>query len=56
MRDLAILTFVSLDGVMQAPSDPAEDLSGDFQLPRLTLSKTASTRNGALMTIYRRDN
>lgn len=32
MRDLAILTFVTLDGVMQAPSDPSEDTSGDFQL------------------------
>lgn len=30
MRDLAILTFQSLDGVMQAPSDPNEDTSGGF--------------------------
>jgi len=30
MRKLAILTFQTLDGVMQAPSNPAEDLSGDF--------------------------
>ena len=31
MRDLAILIFVTLDGVMQAPSMPEEDLSGDFK-------------------------
>ena len=30
MRKLAVLTFVSLDGVMQSPKVPDEDLSGDF--------------------------
>ena len=30
MRELAILTFVSLDGVMQSPKVPDEDLSGGF--------------------------
>ncbi len=30
MRKLAILTFQSLDGVMQAPSVPGEDSSGGF--------------------------
>ncbi len=30
MRKLAILTFQTLDGVMQAPKMPEEDLSGDF--------------------------
>ncbi len=30
MRELAILTFVTLDGVMQAPSHPDEDSSGGF--------------------------
>lgn len=30
MRSLAILTFVTLDGVMQAPSSPDEDRSGGF--------------------------
>ena len=30
MRKLAILTFQTLDGVMQAPSLPEEDFSGDF--------------------------
>lgn len=31
MRELAILTFVTLDGVMQAPALPEEDLSGNFK-------------------------
>lgn len=30
-RELAILTFQTLDGVMQAPGQPEEDFSGDFK-------------------------
>ena len=30
MRKLAVLVFQSLDGVMQAPAVPGEDMSGDF--------------------------
>jgi dihydrofolate reductase len=30
MRELAILCFVTLDGVMQSPSNPDEDSSGGF--------------------------
>lgn len=31
MRKIIILTFISLDGVMQAPGGPEEDTSGDFK-------------------------
>ncbi|KAA3646678.1 MAG: dihydrofolate reductase [Chloroflexi bacterium] len=31
MRKIIILTFVSLDGVMQAPGGPEEDTSGNFK-------------------------
>ena len=31
MRKVILLTFVSLDGVMQAPGGPEEDTSGDFK-------------------------
>ncbi|MCO7226972.1 dihydrofolate reductase family protein [Pleionea sp. CnH1-48] len=32
MRKLALLIFQSVDGVMQAPSQPDEDVSGGFEL------------------------
>ena len=31
MRKLIILSFISMDGVMQAPGAPTEDTSGDFK-------------------------
>jgi dihydrofolate reductase len=31
MRKIIVLSFISLDGIMQAPGGPNEDRSGDFQ-------------------------
>lgn len=37
MRKIVVLTFVSLDGVMQAPGGKGEDPSGDFSLEGWTV-------------------
>jgi len=38
MRKIVVLSFISLDGVMQAPGAPEEDTSGDFKYGGWTFS------------------
>lgn len=38
MRKIVVLSFISLDGVMQAPGGPEEDLTGGFELGGWTVN------------------
>ncbi|HZA23243.1 MAG TPA: dihydrofolate reductase, partial [Dehalococcoidia bacterium] len=31
MRKVIVLSFITLDGIMQAPGGPTEDITGDFK-------------------------
>ena len=49
MRKIVVLSFISLDGVMQAPGGPREDTSGGFQYGGWTVPYS-SEFSGKLMT------
>jgi dihydrofolate reductase len=48
MREIVVLSFISLDGVMQAPGGPEEDTSGGFQFGGWTAPLSDET-SGKLM-------
>jgi hypothetical protein len=48
MRKIIVLTFVTLDGVMQAPGGPQEDTDGGF------LTHSAVTPGGVIVASYAR--
>jgi dihydrofolate reductase len=49
MRKIVVLSFTSLDGVMQAPGGPEEDTSGDFQYGGWTVPYSDES-SGGMMT------
>jgi dihydrofolate reductase len=48
MRKLIVAAFVSLDGVMQAPGGPEEDLAGDFEFGGWTVPYSDETIDEAI--------
>ena len=48
MRKIIILTFISLDGVMQAPGGPEEDTSGGFEYGGWTVPYFDEFMNGVM--------
>lgn len=54
MRKIVVLSFISLDGVMQAPGGPDEDTSGDFNYGGWTVpysDELSDTLMGAQMSM-----
>src|SRR6516164_7047826 len=48
MRKLVVLSFISLDGVMQAPGDPEEDTSGEFRYGGWTVPYADESMNAIM--------
>lgn len=53
MRKIVILSFISLDGVMQAPGGPEEDTSGGFKYGGWTVPYFDETA-GVIFANYKR--
>lgn len=49
MRKIVVLSFISLDGVMQAPGGPDEDTSGGFQYGGWTVPHSDEKSGGLLV-------
>ena len=54
MRQLLVSTFISLDGVMQAPGGPEEDPTGGFAFGGWTFPHSDPTLGGAIVEIFAR--
>ena len=52
MRQIVVSTFISLDGVMQAPGGPQEDRSGDFEFGGWTFPHFDKATAGAMDDIF----
>jgi len=49
MRKIVVLSFISLDGVMQAPGGPEEDTSGDFKYGGWTVPYSDDVSGGWML-------